>query len=100
MSRGHYDNSRPEFSRYHDRLKKEATPSLKRHKGRKRRLSLDERIEAVHRVLVQKELQADVAKHFRVTAPTISRLVSKMEKRPALLSELLSKRDEKLQERW
>ena len=54
----------------------------------------------MHRVLVQKELQADVAKHFRVTAPTISRLVSKMEKRPALLSELLSKRDEKLQERW
>ena len=43
-------------------------------------------------IQMDKERQADVAKHFRVTQQTISTLICSVRKKPGLLSELLALR--------
>ena len=50
-------------------------------------------------IQIEKERQADVAKHFRVTQQTISSLVCSVRKKPDLLSELLALRKSKQTER-
>ena len=73
---------------------KEETPSQARKKGKQRRLSLEQKVEAAWMVFVQMEKQADVARHFRVSAWVISKLMSGIRKKPALLSELLSRKQD------
>ena len=46
-----------------------------RKKGRCKKLTLSDKVEAVYMVLVEKEYQLSVAKHFRVTPAAISTLV-------------------------
>lgn len=46
-------------------------------------------------IFVRKERTVDVARHFRVTAAPITILVKRIREKPALLSELISRRDEK-----
>ena len=81
------------------RIGREPTSTWKRRKRKLRRLALEDKVEALHMVLVNKESQATVARHFRVTAPTISRLVRTALKNPRVLSELVSKRTEVQQQK-
>jgi transposase-like protein len=60
-------------------------------------MSLDEKIEAAHQVLVKKEYMADTARQFRVSVPCISKLCSQLRNRPELLSEWLAVREQKKQ---
>ena len=62
-------------------------------------MGLDEKVQAVWMVQMEKERQADVAKHFRVTQQTISTLICTVRKKPGLLSELLALRKSAQKER-
>ena len=73
---------------------KDPISTFLRRKRTSKILTLDNKIEAAHMVFVLKETQTVVAKHFRVTAPTISRLVKMLLKNTSLLSELLSKKND------
>ena len=77
----------------------EPTSTWKRKKGLQRRLKMDDKVEALYMVFIDKENQATVARHFRVTAPAISRLVVMALKNPRLLSEMMSKRAELQQQK-
>ena len=57
-------------------------------------MTLNERIAAVHAVLVGHEKHADVAKQYRVKPPVIGQLVFKAKKHKAFLEELLHKEQE------
>ena len=55
----------------------EETPPGKRKRSRKRGpLTLDDKIGVLTRVFVDQEIQADVAREYRVSAVTINRLVA------------------------
>jgi hypothetical protein len=86
-------------SRVANELGQEATPSLLRHRGKQHRLSLEEKVDVVWRVRMQHEFNKDVAKHYRISQQTVSRLVCQVRKKPGLLSELLSKQEEQKAER-
>ena len=62
-------------------------------------MCLADKIDILYRVFIKKEYQADLAKEYRVTISAISKLVGRIRERPSILSELLSKRDEKKAER-
>jgi len=64
-----------------------------RRRCRYRHLTLDDKVEAAHRVLMLKEPQKDVARRLRCVPSTISQLISKLRQKPALLSELVGLRD-------
>ena len=54
----------------------EDTPAMSRHLSRKRRtLTVQEKIHAVHKVLVLKESRKDVAKEMRVSAAVVTKMV-------------------------
>ena len=58
-----------------------------------------DKVDILYRVFIKKEYQADLAKEYRVTIAAISKLVCRIRKNPSVLSELLSKREEKKAER-
>ena len=62
-------------------------------------MTLNERIAAVHAVLVGHEKHADVAKQYRVKPPVIGQLVFKAKKHKAFLEELLHKEQEAMSKR-
>ena len=67
-----------------------------KHKGRRvKQLNLDQKLEIVHRILVDGEAQKDLAKEFRLSQALVSILVGKVRKKPEFLAELISKRAEK-----
>ena len=78
---------------------KEPVPSLLRKRGKIRKLSLDDRVEVAWMIFMDKERQVDVAKHFHVTQPSISSLVSRLRKKPNMLSELLTIKESKKADR-
>ena len=50
-----------------------------------------EKISIVHKVLVLKEMQGEVAQEYRIKLYTVSRLVNKARKNPKFLQELKAK---------
>jgi hypothetical protein len=62
-------------------------------------LSLDDKVEIAWKVLIEKERQADVARHFRMTVQGISKITSTLRKKPSLLQELVNLRQTKASER-
>ena len=95
MGRGYYEQPTDEQQRLRVKESPKLTPSLLRHKSLKRIISTADKIDIVHRVLVQKEKQSEVAKHYRRTVAAISRIVCAITKKPAILSEMLALRAEK-----
>ena len=72
------------------------TPLSSRHRGRRRpKLTVAEKLEIVHKMLVGYEHQQDVAKEFRVSRQLIQLLVNKARKKKDFVDELIAKRDEK-----
>ena len=67
------------------------TPVDKRHASRRTRMTLNERIAAVHEVLVGHEKHADVAKKYRVKPVVIGQLLFKAKKNKTFLEELINK---------
>ena len=55
-------------------------------------LKASEKLDIVHKVLVEFKMVKDVAKEYRVTISTVNMLVSKSRKKPKLISELFDKR--------
>jgi hypothetical protein len=90
-SRGHYDNQELARKAHFSGTGMEKTPTLLRKRTKKRNLNLDDKIEIAWKVFMEKEKQADVARHFRMTTPAISRFTSMLRKKPSMLGELLSK---------
>ena len=58
------------------KLAKEPTPTFSRKRGKKAHLSVTEKIDAIHKVVVLKESYAAVARHYRVSVSTISKYVT------------------------
>ena len=70
------------------------TPLNSRHRGRRRpALTVAEKIEIVHKVIVEYEYQQDVAKEFRVSRYVVQALVNKARKNKDFIDELVAKRD-------
>ena len=90
MGRGYYEQPTDEQQRLRVKEDHKVTPSLLRHKSLKRRINGSDKIDIVHRVLIQKEKQSEVAKHYRRTEAAISRIVCVVTKKPAILSEMLA----------
>ena len=67
----------------------EETAPLSRRKGKLRHLDLTQKAEAAYMVLAEGEKQVDVARHFRVSACVVNKLVNSVRKNPNVLSELL-----------
>ena len=74
-------------------LKEETTP-LTRKKGKLKHLRIEQKVEAAWMVFVQMKKLADVTRHLTVSAPVISYLMSGIRKKPALFSELLSRKQD------
>ena len=75
-------------------------PEGSRKKSRKGRpLNANEKVEIAYRVLALKEVSKEVARAHRVSAATVTQLVTNARKNKVFLSELLSKEEALLQER-
>ena len=68
---------------------------MRRRRRKTRQLSLDQKLDVVHRALVGREAQMELAREFRVSQAVVSLLVTKVRKRPEFLRELVSERTEK-----
>ncbi len=67
-----------------------------RHRSKRRGpLTISERIDIAHRVLVGYEMHADLAREYRVSSGVIAQLIFKAKRHKGFLKELLMKRDEK-----
>jgi hypothetical protein len=84
-SRGHYDQREIARLKLFKGLVQEETPSSLRKRTGRRKLTLDDKVQIAWKVLVGKERQADVARHFRMTEQGISRITSLLRKKPNLL---------------
>ena len=71
---------------------------MRKRTGR-RVLSLDDKVEIAWKVFIEKERQADVGRHYRMTVQAISRFTSSLREKPSLLQELMNIRDSKVAER-
>ena len=69
------------------------TPIPQRRVRKPKRLTLQEKVDVVHRVLVSHEKHADVAKMYRVRSSVVGQLLSKAKKKPAFLGELVHKEE-------
>ena len=58
-------------------------------------MTIAEKIEIVHKVVIEHELQKDVAREYRVKNGVILQIIRKVRKRPQLLDELVAERDRK-----
>ena len=58
-------------------------------------MTVAEKIEIVHKVVIEHEFQKDVAREYRVKNGVINQIVRKARKRPQLLDELVADRDRK-----
>ena len=96
---GHWDQRVKKKKDFFKSMTKEPVPSLLRKRGKIRKLSLDDRVEVAWMIFMDKERQVDVAKHFHVTQPSISSLVSRLRKKPNMLSELLAVKESKKADR-
>ena len=71
-----------------------------RHRSKRRGpLTIAERIDIVHRVMIGHEKHSELAREHRVTAAVIGKVVIKAKKNPKFLKALLEKKDEKSQRR-
>ena len=72
----------------------EPVPCHKRlHTSKRKLLTTTQKIDIVHKVLVKKEMQGEVALEYRVKLYTISRLVNIARKKPQFLQELKAKEE-------
>ena len=65
-----------------------------KHRGKRGPLSLKERLLIIQKVICDKLSQPYVAREMKVSQGTISRIVSKANKRPEVIHEMIEKRDE------
>jgi hypothetical protein len=67
----------------------ETSPSMRKRR-KHRMLTLDQKVDAVWRIQVQKEPWKDVARLNRVSLAVVAKLIGKFKKDPSLLGDLLS----------
>ena len=73
---------------------KDPVPVQKRlRRGLRKPLSTSEKISIVHKALVLKEMQGEIAQEYGIKLYTVSRLVNKARKHPQFLQELLTMRE-------
>jgi len=72
---------------------KSVTTIHRRKRSRKgKKLTLEEKIEISHKVICQGELQADVAKEYRLSKTYVSNIVNRSWKNPKYIGELKAQR--------
>ena len=82
--------SRPDFNEM-------APPAKRKRKQRSTYISVSDKIKIVHQVLVEHEMQHEVAQEFRISKQAVSRLVCRAKRNKNFLDELMSTRDAKQQ---
>ena len=92
VSRDHYPVQGLKERQKRPELQSDTPPGLRRHIKKSKPLSLDQKLELVHRAIVDGETNKDLAKDFRVSQQVVSLLVSKVRKKPSMLSELINSR--------
>ena len=85
MHRGHFSSQTEKVKKAMLKQDKEPTPTWQRKRTRTRHLSMKEIVDIVWQVVVGKERQADVARHFRISQCTVSKHVVRSRKDPAYL---------------
>lgn len=70
-------------------------PGLRHRRRSTKPLSLEQKLDIAYRVIVSGELQIDLAKEFRVSQTVVSLLIRKVRKKPELLRDLISEKNEK-----
>jgi hypothetical protein len=88
--RGHYDQKEIARLKLFKDIEQEETPTTLRKRTKKRNLTLEDKAEIAWKVFIEKERQADVARHFRMTLQGISKITSTLRKKPCLLQELFN----------
>lgn len=68
------------------RILPEPTPPLQRMRGRTKRLSVSERLDVAHQVLVHKDTLANVARSHRVTISTVYKTMKRLKEDPNYFS--------------
>ena len=63
---------------------------LRRRRRTSKRFSLEEKLEVAHEVIVEGEIQKEVAKKYRVSVKVVSALINKIRRKPELLRDLIS----------
>ena len=90
-NRGATREYRPRLMQY-----KEPVPPDRRHSCRKGKpLTVHEKLDIAHKVLVENELRKDVAKEYRISYQVVNRIVDKVKKKPGWLTEIISQHEEK-----
>ena len=74
-------------------------PGRRKRLKKQKPLTVSEKVEIVHKVLVQHEKVLEVAREHRRGVGVVQSLVTKARNNPALLSELMASRDSKEQTR-
>ena len=96
MSRDHYPVVGLRKRQGHRVVPDDVAPGLRRRRQvRKSCLTLEEKLDIAHRVIVCREAQKELAQEYRVSQLVVSVLVGKVRKKPSLLAELLSERESK-----
>jgi Trp operon repressor len=67
-------------------------PGLRQRRARHSRLSLDEKMTIVNRIVIGLESQTDLAKEYRVSKAAISVMLKSIKKTPEAIREAIHKR--------
>jgi len=74
-------------------FKKVTTIGMRKRSGKRRVLSIEEKLDISYKVLCQNITQTDIAKEYRVTVPCICNIIRISKKDPNYLSALIERRD-------
>ena len=74
-------------------FKKVTTIGMRKRSGKRRVLTIEEKLDISYKVLCQDIMQTDVAKEYRVTVPCICNIIRSSRKDPNYLSALIERRD-------
>ena len=77
-------------------FKREITIGKRKRSGKRRALSVEEKLDISYKILCQNISQTDVAKEYRVTLPCICNIIRSSRKDPNYLSALIERRDLKI----
>ena len=77
------------------RFAEDVCPQKRKKKAKRGSLSVEDKVNIVHQVLVQNEMYADVAKEHRVSQQVIRRIIKQARDNKKFLAELMSERNAK-----
>jgi len=79
--------------------KKETTIGKRKRSGKRRVLTVEEKLDISYKIFCQNITQTDVAKEYRVTIPCICNIIRSSRKDPNYISALIERRDLKSEKR-